>query len=279
MEAFVIAKPKEIGPYFGISGYWCWITAAYPMARLTNSYLIMFISAGASIILYSLVFFRLRGNITVSAGYKIYFHRRPKVRVGRTRDGMYIVTDDQRIESHLTRVAKHMLWYPVAYTIIILPMACARLSSFNGTSVPFPVTIFANGIFLLHGFFNTVLFCTTRNILPESWRRRLGLGSALDNGRSDFGLSSRTPTTPRVTGLDGKIQTIGTGTTPVILSVGVEKNVGIMYDEAQLSPRYVKLGASSLPLTPNPLPRVRECDEEQADTHKHHSQEPSFPPP
>ena len=250
-EAFVIAKPKEIGPYYGISGYWCWITAAYPMARFANSYLIMFISAGASIILYSLVFFRLRGNITVSPRYKIYFHRRPKVRVGRTRDRTYIVTDEQHIESYLTRVAKHMLWYPVVYTIIILPMACARLSAFNGTSVPFPVTIFASGIFLLHGFFNTVLFCTTRNLLPGSWRRRLGLGSALDNGRSDFNLSSRTTTTPRVTGLDGKIQTIGTRTTPVILSVGMEKDVDIMYDEAQLSPRYIKPGAASLPLMPN----------------------------
>ena len=238
----------------------------------------MFISAALSIILYSLVFFRLRGNITVSAGYKIHFHRRPKVRVGRTRDGTYIVTDDQRVESHLNKVAKHMLLYPVIFTLIVLPTASTRFSAFNGASVPISVTIFSSGLFNLHGFINTILFCSTRNILPESWRRRLGLGSALDGGRRTYNLSSRAPTTPRVTGLDAKIQTIGAGSAPVVLSVGVEKDVEITYDDAQLSPKYVTLGSSSMPLTPNPLPRVQGRDEERFDTHNHHIKQPSFPP-
>ena len=274
IEAFVIAKPKEIGPYFGVAGFWCWITPAYPIPRYATSYLLMLISAGLSFILYFLVFFRLRGNITVSAGYKIEFHRRPKVRVGRTSNGTYIVTDDQRVESHLTRVAKHMLWYPVVFLVIVLPMASARFSTFNGASVPFSVTICVAGLFMLHGFINTVLFCTTRNILPGNWRRRLGLGSAMDSGRSDLNLSSRTNATWRFTGLDGRIQTIGTGPAPVVLSVGVEKDIEIMYDEAQSRHRCIKLGSSSLPLTPNPPPRAQD-DGERADTHKH----PSFPPP
>ena len=279
IEAFVIAKPKEIGPYFGIAGFWCWITPAYPIPRYATSYLLMLISAGLSFILYFLVFFRLRGNITLSAGYKIEFHRRPKVRVGRTSNGTYIVTDDQRVESHLTRVAKHMLWYPVVFAVIIVPMASARFSTFNGASVPFFVTICAAGLFLLHGFINTVLFCTTRNILPRSWRRRMGLGTATDSGRSDLNLSSRKLATRRFTGLNGRIHTIGTGIAPVVLSVGVEKDVEIMYDEAQPGPRCIKFGSSSLPLTPNPLPRAQDGGERRADIHKYHIQQSSFPPP
>ena len=89
------------------------------------------------------------------------------------------MTDDQCVESHLTRVAKHMLWYPVL--VIILPMASAWFLTFNGASVPFSVTICVAGLFMLYGFINIIPFCTTRNILPGSWRRRLGLGSAMDS--------------------------------------------------------------------------------------------------
>jgi hypothetical protein len=272
IEIFGIAIPKKKGPYFGIAGLWCWITPAYPIPRYATSYLHMFISAGLSFILYLLVFFRLRGNITISAGHKISFQRRPKVRVGRTHNGAYIVTDDQRIESHLTRVAKHMLWYPVVFTVVVLPLASSRFSAFHGASVPFSVTISSAGLFMLHGFINTVLFCTTRNILPGSWRRRLGLGTALDSGRSDFNLSSRSITTWR---FDARI---GAGTEPVILSVGVEKDVEIMYDEAQRSPRCVKLYSSSLPLMPNRPPRVYDGDGQRSDAHRHYIQQPSFPP-
>src|SRR5260370_26482991 len=112
----------------------------------------MFTWAVFSFILYLLVFFRLRGNIAVSDGYKIHFHQRPKVRLGRTSDGARIVTGDLRVESHLTVVAKQMLWYPVAYTVLILPMAASRFSTFSGVSVPFPVTIFTAAVFMLHGF-------------------------------------------------------------------------------------------------------------------------------
>jgi hypothetical protein len=161
----------------------------------------MFVSAGLSFILYLLVFFRLRGNITVSPGHKIYFHRRPQIKVGRANDGTCIVTDDQRVESHSTRVAKHMLWYPLAYTVIILPIASARFSTFNGASVPFLVTICTAALFMLHGFINTVLFCTTRDILPGSWRQRLGIGMTWNSGRSDSDLSSETNGAWRFTGL------------------------------------------------------------------------------
>ena len=277
VEAFVIAKPKEIGPYFGVSGHWCWITPAYPIERYATSYLLMFISAGSSFILYLLVFFRLRGNITVSAGHKIHFHPRPKVRVGRTSDGACIVTDDQRVESHLTRVAKHMLWYPIVYTVIILPLASARFSTFNGASVPFFVTISTAALFMLHGFINTVLFCITRNILPGSWRQRLGIGNTWDNGRSHLDLSSRTNATWRFTGVDARIRTVGAGTAPVILSVGVEKEVHIMCDEPRPSPRYVVFG--SHPLTPNPLLRVHDSGEQRADTHMYHIRQLSVLPP
>jgi len=56
-----------------------------------------------------------------------------------------------------------MLLYPVAYTIIILPIAVAR---FTGGDVPFGVTIFCDTIYLLSGAVNAILFTATRRILP-----------------------------------------------------------------------------------------------------------------
>ncbi len=274
IEAFVIAEPKTKGPYFGISGLWCWITAAYPIPRFATSYLLMFISAGLSFILYLLVFFRLRGNITISTGYKFHFHRRPKVRIGRTSHGTYIMTEDQRVEGHLTRVAKHMLWYPIVYTVVILPVASARYSSFNGADVPLSVTVVTASLFMLHGFINTILFCSTRNILPGSWRQRLGLGTALDSGRSD----SRSTASWRLAGLDARFRAIGPETAPVVLSVGVEKDIEVMYDGSQRSPRCIKFDSPSLPLTPSPRSRA-DGGEQWADTQKNHIQQPSFPSP
>ncbi len=209
-EYFILAKPEEKGPYFGIAGYWCWISPAYPLERYVTSYLIMIISGVFSFTFYLFIFFRLRGNITFSAGYKIDFHRRSKARIGNTSNGTYITTDDPRVESHLSRVAKHMLWYPLVYAGILLPHAACRFSAFNGASVPFPVTISTSILFLLHGFVNTVLFSTTRNILPGSWRQRFGISPLGDSGRNDVDLSSPTSTTWRSAELSVRFGTVST---------------------------------------------------------------------
>ena len=244
IENFVLADPEK-GPYYGIttSGYWCWISPKYLIERYTTDYLFMTASATFSLILYSLVFFRLRGNISVLAGYKISFHRRSKVsnvRFARTGDGAFVVTDDPRIECYVTTVAKHMLWYPIAYTVLILPVAVSRLSTFHGRPVPFAATMFTAAVFMLHGFLNTVLFCTTRNILPGSWRQKFGLGTRWDGGRGDADQSTVTDATCQFTHFTdpstGSTGTVSTRPLPAVLR-------GHMRPEAEPSALYV--GSSS----------------------------------
>lgn len=59
----------------------------------------------------------------------------------------------------------------MAYTIIILPIAAARFSSFAGSDVPFAATIFCDTVFLFSGLVNVVLFtCTRRMLPPDSFR-------------------------------------------------------------------------------------------------------------
>ncbi|KAK6969223.1 hypothetical protein R3P38DRAFT_3243837 [Favolaschia claudopus] len=77
--ATVILGPAALdttrhGPFFGISGYWCWIAPAYPTPRIVLDYLFMFVAAAFSFLLYTLVFLRLRGNIVMDCG-RISFHR------------------------------------------------------------------------------------------------------------------------------------------------------------------------------------------------------------
>ena len=167
-----VVESRDRGPFYGISGFWCWITPAYPTERYALEYFFMFASAGLSFVLYFLVFLRLRGNVSIS-GWHIRFHR---VQNGPGQDnsnnGMF---HDGRRDPHLMQVARQMLWYPVAYTILVLPIAAARFSSFNGKDVPFAVTIFTSSIFMLSGFVNAVLFTTTRRVIqfPSSWKSRM----------------------------------------------------------------------------------------------------------
>ena len=285
IENFILADPRK-GQYYGVSGYWCWITPMYPTERYTTAYLPMLMSAVLSFVLHILVFLRLRGNITLSAGYKIGFQRRPKVRLGRTNGGTFIITDDQRVESYLTKVAKHMLWYPFAYTVLVLPMAASRYSDFSGKSVPFPVTITTAAVFMLHGLVNTLLFCTTRNILPGSWRQRLGLGTSWDSGRSDADRANRTNATWQLsTARIGSVSKIATSV--AISNVYVEESIEIQYHGAQQSSSYFKVGsplhASSpspgSPTSPTPLLRAYGGGGQLAYTHRGHTRRLSFPTP
>jgi hypothetical protein len=279
IENFILADPKGKGPYLGISGYWCSITPQYPIERFAMSYLYMFVTSAFSFIVHFLVFFRLRGNITVSAEHKIYFRRRPRVRVGRTGNGAYIVTDDRRVDSHLTTMAKRMLYYPIVYAILVLPLAASRFSEFSGISVPFGVTIFAAAVFMLHGFAIMVLFCTTRNILPGSWRQRLGLGT-WDSTR---GLSSRMNGTWRSALVPGtKRGILGTKTVPVIISVGVEKNVEVKHDKAESGTSFLEFGSlpsPASPTSPTPLLKAYGDRRQRADANKHHIRQFSLPTP
>ncbi|KAJ7647564.1 hypothetical protein FB45DRAFT_893781 [Roridomyces roridus] len=158
IATIVIAGPaatnvKLRGPFYGVSGYWCWIAPAHTASHVTLDYMFMFLSAFFSFILYTLIFLRLRGNIVVT-GWRVAFRMTAVAYQGKQSD------------RHAVAIAKQMLLYPVAYTIIILPIAAARLSSFAGSDVPFAATIFCDTVYLLSGVVNVTLFTTTRKMLP-----------------------------------------------------------------------------------------------------------------
>lgn len=163
IATLVITGPATLdtvhrGPFYGISGQWCWITPEYGVQHITLDYMIMFISAVISFVLYTLVYLRLRGNVVVH-GIHIRFRMR--------RASLSWQGSEQGIQDeHIMVIARQMLLYPIAYTIIILPIAAARFSDWFGHDVPFGVTVFCDTIYLLSGTTNVVLFSITRRILP-----------------------------------------------------------------------------------------------------------------
>jgi len=222
----------------------------------------MMTSATFSFILYSLVFFRLRGNISVT-GYKISFHRRPNIRIGRASNGTFVVTDDRRVESYLDTVAKHMLWYPIVYIFVILPIAATRFSTFHGKPVQFEVTMFTAAVFMLHGFFNAVLFCTTRNILPGSWRQRFGFGTMWGSRRGDTNTTSVT-----CRGTLGSIATVGTGPPPAVLNITAE-DVEIK-GATEWSTSFVGSASPSSSISPTLLFQAHGGSGQRRNAHEHH---------
>jgi len=67
--------------------------------------------------------------------------------------------------SHFNAVARQMLLYPIAYTLVILPIAVARFTAFAGYDVPFSATIFCDTVYMLSGTINVVLFVSTRRLI------------------------------------------------------------------------------------------------------------------
>ncbi|RPD64371.1 hypothetical protein L226DRAFT_603900 [Lentinus tigrinus ALCF2SS1-7] len=158
--AIISAGPAALqrvptGPFYAISGYWCWISDEYASERITLDYMIMFLSALFCFIMYTLIFLRLRGNILMHGGHITFRLRQDTSALA-----------PKSVDTHVINIAKGMLLYPVAYTILLLPIAVCRFAEWTGHTVPFSVTIASDAVFLLSGFVNVVLFLTTRRVLP-----------------------------------------------------------------------------------------------------------------
>ncbi|KAH9062413.1 hypothetical protein EDB87DRAFT_300979 [Lactarius vividus] len=153
LGAIVIAGPAttsdKLGPFYGISGIWCWISPNYSTKRIALDYMVMFISALLAFILYLLVFLKMRGIVRAQA-----------------LSTSVASADRERNEKYEHKLARQMLLYPVAYTILILPIACCRFSAWSGHEVPFGVTIFSDFIYLMSGLVHVILFASTRRLLP-----------------------------------------------------------------------------------------------------------------
>jgi len=137
--------------------YWCWVgpSSKFKLERLAGEYVWMWIALLASVILYVSLYFWTRDHLSVNL--------------------------------------KSLLFYPLAYSLMILPLSIARWLEFDGKSVPSAATFFGSSVFNLSGAINVLLFLTTRPQLllfsppdapdessePEGTELQLATGSAV----------------------------------------------------------------------------------------------------
>ncbi|KAH9941236.1 uncharacterized protein BXZ73DRAFT_75195 [Epithele typhae] len=186
------------GPYFGPTGFWCWITGEYPREQFFLEYFFEFLSAFLSFFMYMIVLLRVRGNLTRDSQGKWHLRFVPhgeRWRLAIRRDS---------VDECMMNVAARMIWYPscgpgqVAYTILLVPVTVARFWEFGGHHVPFRATIFADFVFNLQGVANVLLLLITHRFVPHAEalpifapRRNVSMGSPESFGITPFMLPPR----------------------------------------------------------------------------------------
>jgi len=104
--------------------YWCWVGPEYSGERLAGEYIWLWIALFASVILNIPLYIWAKGRLSV----------------------------------HLGR----MLLYPLAYSIIVLPISITRWLTFGSKTVPSAATFFSVSVFNLSGAINVLLFLIIR---------------------------------------------------------------------------------------------------------------------
>jgi len=134
--------------------YWCWISAG-DVEQIFGEYFWLWIAMASSATLYTLLFFRLRGNIQVDP------QNWKRIRVK-------LHPDSHMQPSAASREAMAMIWYPICYTILVIPLSFMRwvaLRHPEHSESELGFAVFAITTFALSGLVNVVLILLTRRNL------------------------------------------------------------------------------------------------------------------
>jgi len=127
--------------------------------RIVTGYLWIWICCISCAILYTLLFFQLRGNILVVTSFprfRLIFRRRssPSAELDDVNQAREVATN--------TADAKKMLIYPISYLILVTPLSVTRWLTFTGHFPSPAATVAAAVIFKLSGLVNVIVFMLTR---------------------------------------------------------------------------------------------------------------------
>ncbi|PTB70436.1 G-protein coupled receptor [Trichoderma citrinoviride] len=132
---------REHGGFFVRAGAWCWMNAEYERLRLFTHYLWIFIALAVTSALYIAIWYSLR--------------KQTRLRRAANPDG----APDPGYGEHNPA----FLIYAVIYVTCTLPLATERVASMSGADIPLGWFCFAGALISLNGFFDCLLFGTTRH--------------------------------------------------------------------------------------------------------------------
>jgi hypothetical protein len=154
---------STVGPAYGFDGFSCGIKRVYPVPEFVFHLLPIFFAATLSVVIYSLIYLALRGTLVLRGGFKINLD--PQQRwSGRQAFGEY--------HRFIRAVGKSMLWFPVAYVILLLPYSIAKLLDLSGYPVAFGVNVFAETSVAMLGLANVCILHNTLRVLEPAFETR-----------------------------------------------------------------------------------------------------------
>ena len=120
--------------------------------------------------MYIPVWLTLRGNLLITPGQFGYrFTLRlasPSNTTGSSQSGI------NSPQANLRRIAKKMLWYPVVYNLVVLPVLICRFIQLDGSTISLPVLLACITLLFCMGISNAVIYCFTRNLGGRPWFAR-----------------------------------------------------------------------------------------------------------
>ncbi|CAE6442466.1 unnamed protein product [Rhizoctonia solani] len=175
-----IENVKTRGPFYAISGAWCWVGDGYQLERFLYVYMWIFLSLGTSLVLYGLVYLRFSGHLVVENGKLVWNRSSSGWSFGSFITGVTStsthtrqstvprppeITQTNGIGKHLKTISKRLMLYPLVYSIVTIPVAVCRIGTLAGWKPPFGLYIFAGITFSSSGITNVMLFVATRHSL------------------------------------------------------------------------------------------------------------------
>ncbi|RIB12299.1 G protein-coupled glucose receptor regulating Gpa2-domain-containing protein [Gigaspora rosea] len=125
--------------YDSAGGAWCWISEDYVNYRISFHYGIMLSVATFMIIIYAIMFIVLyKRQLRMSAN------------------------ESKRI---LQSVNKKLIWYPLAYIILVTPLAIERIFDIIHYDLPFEFLIISGCILTCAGLTDSIIYGITRNVV------------------------------------------------------------------------------------------------------------------
>jgi len=125
--------------------YWCWIGPNYNMERIAGEYLWFWIALSASVVMYVPVHFWMKGHLSV------YNKKWYKFRIA-----------ESSVERSQRRATWGILFYPLTYSFVIIPLSISRWLEFRHKSVPSAAVFSGQILFSLSGILNVLLFLIVR---------------------------------------------------------------------------------------------------------------------
>ncbi|EJF64498.1 hypothetical protein DICSQDRAFT_79975 [Dichomitus squalens LYAD-421 SS1] len=161
-------RPSRFGPVYGFNDLSCGLSIGHPSLAVVLHILPLLLGAIVSVVFYTLVFLILRGTLTIKNGIKLNLNRSHRWSTSSAATVEY--------QRFISAIARSMLWYPLAYNILLLPEIIVSLTRSSGITVPFPASVFAMTSAALLGTANALILVNTLRILRPFIQSNLPAG-------------------------------------------------------------------------------------------------------